>query len=137
MVLWAGGCGTVCNFATGNPKFYGGLETDAKTISHLGPLQSEQGGADAKGPLFILGFTAAELTATATGDTLTLPLVALYHSKENRKNKEDQINQSNLYPGKPQYSAGLQVLNGDAYPSLPLPELNTVTQFPLDKVDWP
>jgi hypothetical protein len=69
------GCGTICNFASGHPEPYGGLAKDAEALSSSSSSSPHFGGGigDPRALLILLGLGAAELGATTTADTLTLP----------------------------------------------------------------
>ena len=67
---WAGGCGTICNLKSEDPKMpFGGVQTDLER-----DMLPNSGGKAAVGAMV---FRCADLAVSAVGDTLTFPL-ALY-----------------------------------------------------------
>jgi hypothetical protein len=79
-----GGCGTVCNFAGGDPVPYGGVANDLAFVAKYGgPGPSAHTAPELK--LLALGAAlgATELCASAAADTLTLPItVPLARSRD-------------------------------------------------------
>jgi uncharacterized protein YceK len=89
------GCGTVCNFRSGNPEIYGGIEKDVQYLMkpRTEPVSGQKGGP------FLLALWCADVTCCALADTLTLPLIVCL---ERRKRQEDS--QGSASPA--QYSSG-------------------------------
>ena len=76
--VWAGGCGTICNLISEEPKMpLGGVQADIECI--MSPKKDSPGSSTSsgKGPAILLAFVCADMTLSAVGDTLTFPL-ALY-----------------------------------------------------------
>jgi uncharacterized protein YceK len=70
-----GGCGTVCNFASGDPAVYGGVVKDLEVVRS--PLNvSPQSDSSSGGPALavLAGVVCADIAVSAVADTLTLPL---------------------------------------------------------------
>jgi uncharacterized protein YceK len=74
-VLWASGCGTVCNLFSGDPGVYGGLQRDAEFLNTRGNWLSN--GMQGPAVFAVPACFAAEFCLSTVGDTLTLPLVIL------------------------------------------------------------
>ena len=69
------GCGTILNFASGDPQVYGGVQKDLGFCVSPGDLGGKQG----NGALFIAGLVFAEMGASLVADTLTLPRILYLH----------------------------------------------------------
>ena len=108
------GCGTICNFASGDPQPYGGLTRD---MDRVGSGQ-QGGGGHISSPLAIpilLGLGAGELVATSIADTLTMPYFIISRQAEI---KRDQTENKEDYSKLPvQYSAGAAVLTPVSVPA--------------------
>jgi uncharacterized protein YceK len=90
VVLPAGGCGTVCNLASGSPDNFGGVQRDIQFASDRGglwPADNANAPADYNSPggkppggkpnVCLLMLYGADLSLCCVADTLTLPL-AMY-----------------------------------------------------------
>ena len=92
------GCGTICNFAGGEPAPYGGVAKDLEVAEH-----SSGGGGirSASSIVAVCALCAAEFCASAVADTLTLPFILIPAAMRTREAAAD---------GRPlppaQYSAG-------------------------------
>jgi uncharacterized protein YceK len=64
-----GGCGTVCNLATGDPDLYGGVQKDVQFIQT--PRKVSGIGVS---PMTVAFLAPADLCLSLVADTLTLPL---------------------------------------------------------------
>jgi uncharacterized protein YceK len=74
------GCGTVCNFAGGDPEVYGGVQKDLAFVQS--PRTSPPPvGVNRGGPVF-LGLVVADVFLSAVTDTLTLPLAVYLRQNE-------------------------------------------------------
>lgn len=71
------GCGTIFNFASGDPQVYGGVSND---LTFMGKPRGSGGG---KAALAFMIVMAAELPMTITADTLTAPLAAYIQKQHN------------------------------------------------------
>jgi hypothetical protein len=90
---WLGGCGPVCNVATGNLEPYGGLGKDAEFLEQyyhprFSSFSGGVGGGGGRGAVLLLALVAVpvllplpELSLTLIGDTLTLPLTLYVYQK--------------------------------------------------------
>src|SRR5262249_28063597 len=75
------GCGTVVNLATFKPEVCGGLVKDAAFFDRLRfPNGTPPSASGEKGRIGLLAFCVAEMSCSAVGDTLTLPLVLLWRA---------------------------------------------------------
>ena len=71
------GCGTVCNFATGDPEIYGGVQKDIVfAMTPPNPEKFPQAKQD-KGAIALVVLVFADMCFSFFADTLTLPL-AIY-----------------------------------------------------------
>src|SRR5262249_7527664 len=70
------GCGTVCNFATGDPEIYGGVQKDiAFIMTPPGPDQVPRvNESPGKAAVFYVAVVFADACLSLVADTLTLPL---------------------------------------------------------------
>jgi hypothetical protein len=73
------GCGTIVNFASGDPTPYGGLQRDVAFLPQLW-----KGGGDGKKAIGILAISGAELASTGVADTVSLPVVVLLNRQDQR-----------------------------------------------------
>jgi uncharacterized protein YceK len=84
--VWFSGCGTICNFASGDPEVpFGGVQKDLKyfqTPRSEGP----SGETAAKAALILL---PAELCLSFIADTLTMPL-AICLRQDHKVEKPEQ-----------------------------------------------
>jgi uncharacterized protein YceK len=81
VAIWASllsGCGTVCNLASGNPAVpFGGVQRDFSVLNTSKSTESPGSG----GAAFLFLVLSAELSLSAVGDIVTLPLaVCLHHT---------------------------------------------------------
>jgi uncharacterized protein YceK len=75
------GCGTVVNLATFKPEVYGGVAKDVHFFDRLMfPNGNPPSASGEKGRIGLLAFCVAEMSCSAVGDTLTLPLVLLWRA---------------------------------------------------------
>ena len=81
------GCGTICNFAHGDPDIYGGVQKDVAFIQT--PRQTGGGGASLnnQGMVFLAALVCADAGLSLIADTLTLPL-AVYMRHEDHAGDE-------------------------------------------------
>ncbi len=82
-----GGCGTICNFAHGDPDIYGGVQKDVELLQT--PRTATGGGVSFNkgGPVFAVLLTG-DVALSLVADTLTLPL-AIY-MRQNEHSSEDE-----------------------------------------------
>jgi hypothetical protein len=74
VALLSGGCGTVCNLASGDPQVpFGGVQKDLETLQAPRSGSSRLSGSG-KGAVVIVLLLPAELSLSFLGDTVTLPL---------------------------------------------------------------
>jgi uncharacterized protein YceK len=85
----AGGCGTVCNFMSGEPSAYGGLKKDAEWADQFASkLSSGQPiTTDTRAGLVLVAVAWMELPLTFAADTLTLPITLWLESRRAANNE--------------------------------------------------
>jgi uncharacterized protein YceK len=82
-----GGCGTICNFAHGDPDIYGGVQKDVQFIQ--APHTAVGGGVSfQKGPVFA-ALVTADVGLSLVADTLTLPLAIYLRQNEHVSDDKD------------------------------------------------
>src|SRR5215469_5715497 len=73
-----GGCGTILNFATGDPDIYGGVQKDINFMQtprqNGSVVGSTTGGGKYPGGLVMFGAVGADACLSLIADTLTLPI---------------------------------------------------------------
>jgi uncharacterized protein YceK len=75
-----GGCGTIRNFAHGDPDIYGGVQKDVEFIQT--PRTAVGGGVSyPRGP-FLAALVSADVGLSLVADTLTLPLAIYLRQNE-------------------------------------------------------
>jgi hypothetical protein len=101
------GCGTVANFASMEPKAFGGLERDMALLAEHPIPSCDCSGLSGTGGLAIiavvLGIVPAEFLCTAVGDILTLP-ITMALDKDWPPPKEEPVSVDTNVPA--QLSAG-------------------------------
>ena len=68
---WAGGCGTICNLISEEPKMpLGGVQADIEYM--MSPKKDSPGSSTSsgKGPAIFLALVCADMTLSAVGDTV-------------------------------------------------------------------
>jgi uncharacterized protein YceK len=76
------GCGTVVNFAKGDPQIYGGAQKDVEFC-----LTPNNLGNSGPGAIVILGVLIADMGVSLVADTLTLPLI--FYLNQHREGNVD------------------------------------------------
>ena len=71
------GCGTIFNFASGDPELYGGVQNDLTFIQK--PKETGPGVGSGKAAFLLL---PVELTLSLVADTLTLPLAVYLRQRD-------------------------------------------------------
>ena len=76
----ASGCGTIVNFASGDPEIYGGPRKDIEFLQTPRSVQAApntpagSSGSAGRGAAFVAAFVVADIPVSLVADTLTLPL---------------------------------------------------------------
>jgi uncharacterized protein YceK len=82
-----GGCGTICNFAHGDPDIYGGVQKDVEIIQT--PRTAGGGGVSYnKGSPIFAVLVLADTGLSLVADTLTLPLAIYLRQNEHASDNE-------------------------------------------------
>jgi hypothetical protein len=86
------GCGTIYNFAGGDPDIYGGVQNDLGLVLTPGSLGASGALGTSgttvgcgNGKVFLVGFVLADVALSAAADTLTLPLAVYLRQNEHPK----------------------------------------------------
>jgi hypothetical protein len=91
--VWGSGCGTVCNFASGNLEPYGGVAKDVEFFQKH-PFEPT-GGKEGVGAAILL---FGEMSLSFVADTLTLPITVY---TQHRAYADDERNPSAREDSKP------------------------------------
>jgi hypothetical protein len=101
--VWAGGCGTISNLASSDPKApFGGVEADLDYWSRH-PLCSDPNSrcSSQNASIGLLAIFPAELTLSAIGDTLTWPLALYLIKKKQGYHFDDSESEDTANPPPP------------------------------------
>jgi uncharacterized protein YceK len=71
------GCGSICNYASGDPEVYGGPQFDIQCA-----LTPTNNATDGKGAAILAGLLCADVGLSFVFDTLTLPLTLYLRHRE-------------------------------------------------------
>jgi uncharacterized protein YceK len=93
------GCGTVLNFASGDPEVYGGVKQDAEILRMLYNTTSNNTDGGGKKAAVCLALLFTDFPLSTMGDTITLPFTLF---REPKIPSEDRSSPTFL----PQYSYG-------------------------------
>jgi uncharacterized protein YceK len=84
--VWQAGCGTIVNFAQGDPDIYGGVQKDIQFIET--PRKQGGGGVGVNTGMLLAVLAPLDTCLSLVGDTLTLPLaICLRHNEHESDGK--------------------------------------------------
>ena len=92
LAVLASGCGTVLNFASGDPDVYGGVQRDIQVVftpDSVAFTPNTVPSSDAMAGVVVVALVAADIGLSAICDTLTLPLTIYLRQNEKTPNVSD------------------------------------------------
>lgn len=92
------GCGSICNYATGDPEVYGGVQKDMGFISGGGGHVHVSNG---KGAVAVVAIVLADMGLSGAVDTLTLPLTIWLRQNPSPDEDESNSDSGSPSPGTP------------------------------------